>query len=201
MQTRPRLDDPDLIWRRRGFALEYATLGWNVVGVIVLAILAASSSSVALLGFGLDSLIEIGASVVVVWELSGSGEARQLRALRLIGGAFVALAAYLTVQSTLALVVGHHASRSPGGILWTAVTAAVMFGLAFGKGRAGRALKNPVLVTEGRVTFVDGMLAVAVLLGLALNLALGWWWADPIAGFVIAFYAVREAVSIFRHDH
>jgi divalent metal cation (Fe/Co/Zn/Cd) transporter len=73
-----------------------------------------------------------------------------------------------------------------------------MFLLAAGKGRVGRALGNPVLVTEGRVTFIDGLLAVAVLLGLALNFAFEWWWADPIAGLVIVYYAIREAVHIFR---
>jgi divalent metal cation (Fe/Co/Zn/Cd) transporter len=83
------------------------------------------------------------------------------------------------------------------GIAWTAVTAAVMFGLAAGKRRTGRALGNPVLVTEGRVTTVDGLLAVAVLLGLSLNAAAGWWWADPLAGYVLVGYAVREAREIF----
>lgn len=184
---------------RRGKALEWTTLGWNVVGVIVLGWLAAASASVALLGFGLDSLIEIGASTVVLWELSGSGEDRQRRALRLIGIAFIALAAYLLIQSTLALVAGHHATPSIGGIAWTGLTAVVMFALAFGKRRTGLALGNPVLVAEGKVTTVDGILAVAVLVGVALDLVFGLWWADPLAGLVIVFYAVREAVAIFRH--
>jgi divalent metal cation (Fe/Co/Zn/Cd) transporter len=183
---------------RRGRMLEWFTLGWNILGVFVLAILAVSAASVALIGFGLDSLIEIGASTVVLWELSGTGEARQRRALRLIGIAFIALAVYLVVQSTLALLTGHHASASIAGIVWTAVTALVMFALASGKARTGRTLGNPVLVTEGRVTFIDGLLAVAVLAGLALNLTLGWWWADPLAGYVIVYYAIREAIHIFR---
>lgn len=183
---------------RRGKALEWTTLLWNVVAVVVLARLAFLSSSVSLVGFGLDSLIEIGASTVVLWELSGTGEARQRRALQLIGAAFVALAIYLTAQSTVALVTGHRAQPGIGGILWTGVTALVMFGLAFGKRRTGRALKNPVLETEGRVTFVDGLLACAVLLGITVDLTLGWWWADPIAGYVIVYYAIREAVQIFR---
>jgi divalent metal cation (Fe/Co/Zn/Cd) transporter len=183
---------------RRGKALEWTTLLWNVVAVVVLARLAFLSSSVSLVGFGLDSLIEIGASTVVLWELSGTGEARQRRALQLIGAAFVALAIYLTAQSTVALVTGHRAEPGVGGILWTGVTALVMFALAFGKRRTGRALKNPVLETEGRVTFVDGLLACAVLLGITVDLTLGWWWADPIAGYVIVYYAIREAVHIFR---
>lgn len=183
---------------RRGFQLEWLTLGWNVVGVAVLAYLAIRASSVALAGFGLDSLIEIGASIVVIWELSGAGDARRRRALHFIGIAFIALAVYLAAQSAIALSSAHHASHSIGGIAWTGATAGVMFLLAAGKRRAGRALDNSVLVTEGRVTFIDGMLAITVLLGLGLNFVFGWWWADPVAGLVIVYYAAREAVHIFR---
>jgi divalent metal cation (Fe/Co/Zn/Cd) transporter len=182
---------------RRGFALEYVTLAWNVAGIVVLAIAAVSARSVALAGFGLDSLIEIGASTVVLWELSGAGEERQRRGLRLIGYAFAALAVYLLVQSTVVLVTGYHPRPSALGMAWTAVTAAVMFALAWGKARTGRALGNPVLRTEGRVTMIDGILAAAVLLGLALNSALGWWWADPAAGYVLVCYAAREVREIF----
>ncbi len=188
---------------RRGFALEYATLSWNVAGIVVLTIAAISARSVALAGFGLDSLIEIGASAVVIWELSGAGERRQQRqrrALRLIGYAFGALAVYLLVQSTLVLAIGYRPRHSPLGIAWTAVTAVVMFALAAGKARTGRALGNPVLTTEGRVTLIDGILAVAVLLGLALNAAAGIWQADPVAGYVLVGYAGKEIVEIFRHD-
>ena len=182
---------------RRGFVLEYLTLGWNVAGVAVLAVTAISARSVALAGFGLESLIEIAASVVVVWELSGTGAARQRRALRLIGWGFAALALYLLVQSSLVLTAGFRPGHSAGGIAWTAVTAVVMFGLAAGKARTGAALGNPVLATEGRVTLVDGILATAVLAGLALNAALGWWQADPAAGYLLVGYAVREVRAIF----
>ena len=182
---------------RRGFALEFVTLGWNVIGVVVLAIAAAAARSVALAGFGLDSLIEIGASTVVIWELSGAGPARQRRALRLIGCAFAALAVYLLIQSTVVLAAGYHTRHSAVGIGWTAATAALMFALAFGKARTGAALGNPVLQTEGRVTLIDAILATAVLTGLALNAALGWWWADPAAGYVLVYYAAREVRQIF----
>lgn len=182
---------------RRGFVLEYLTLGWNVAGIVVLAVAAITARSVALAGFGLDSLIEIGASTVVIWELSGTGEDRQRRGLRLIGYAFAALALYLLIQSTVVLAVGYHPRHSPLGIGWTAVTAAAMFALAAGKARTGRALDNPVLRTEGRVTTIDGILACAVLLGLVLNAAAGWWWADPAAGYVLVYYAAREVREIF----
>ena len=181
---------------RRGFRLEYVTLAWNVIGVAVLAVSAVAARSVALAGFGLDSLIEIGASAVVIWELSGTGKVRQHRALRLIAWAFAALAVYLAVQSTWVLLSGHRAGHSVAGIIWTATTAAVMFALAASKSRTGKALGNPVLSTEGRVTLVDGILAVSVLAGLALNAAEGWWWADPLAGYVLVFYAGRETRAI-----
>jgi hypothetical protein len=197
--TNPASADQSLL--RQGFVLEYTTLAWNVVGVVVLAAAAWIARSVALAGFGLDSLIEIGASAVVIWELSNVGDDRQRRALRLIGGAFTALAAYLLIQSTWVLVAGYHPHHSLLGIIWTTLTAAVMFLLAAGKARTGAALNNPVLRTEGRVTLIDGVLAAAVLVGLVLNAWLGWWWSDPAAGYVLVYYAAREASSIFFHHH
>ena len=191
-RTRPQL----LSLGRR---LEYATLAWNIVGIVVLAIAAVSARSVALAGFGLDSLIEIGASVVVLWELAGVDEQRSRRALRAIGLAFVALALYLALQSTVVLAVGFHPRHSTTGIVWTAVTAGAMFTLAAGKARTGAALDNAVLRTEGKVTLVDGILAMAVLLGLVLNADLGWWWADPAAGYVLVYYGVKEALAALMH--
>lgn len=180
---------------RRGRRLEAATLGWNVVATVVLAVATVEARSVALFGFGLDSLIEIGASTVVLWELADAAHDLQRRALRFIGWAFVTLAAYLVLQSTIVLIAGYRSHHSVLGIVWTALTVAVMFALAAGKARTGAALDNPVLRTEARVTTVDAILACAVLAGLVLNAALGWWWADPVAGYVLVFYALREAHS------
>ncbi len=182
----------------RGRRLEVLTLGWNVIGVAVLAGAAWRARSVALAGFGLDSLIEIGASMVVIWELSDTGGLRQRRALRFIGVAFGILALYLAAQGAVALAAHHRAATSPAGIAWTALTAATMFALAVGKARTGSALANPVLVAEGRVTRVDGLLALAVLASLVLNAALGWWWSDPAAGYVLVAYALREVGAIRR---
>ncbi len=182
----------------RGRRLEAATLGWNVVGVFVLAYGVVTARSVALAGFGLDSLIEIGASTVVLWELAGTDDERRHRAMRLIGLAFVALALYLGIQSTVVLVMRFHPHHSVLGIAWTALTAAVMFALAHGKSRTGAALGNPVLIAEGRITLIDGILASAVFAGLVLNAWAGWWWADPLAGYVLLFYAVREARESLR---
>jgi divalent metal cation (Fe/Co/Zn/Cd) transporter len=177
---------------QRGLRLEYVTLAWNVVGSGLVLVAAAAARSVALAGFGLDSLIEIVASAVVVWQLKGSAKARERKALRVIGVAFVVLALYMAAQSSYVLVVGFRPHHSQLGIVWLALTALAMFTLAYSKSTTGRALGNRVLQTEARVTVIDGLLAVSVLVGLSLNAWLGWWWADPLAAFVIVFYGLRE---------
>ena len=185
---------------RIGYILEGITLIWNGMGVVVLAIAAITAKSVALAGFGLDSLVEIGASTVVLWELRDIEGNRRQRALRLIGWAFLLLALYLIVQSSYVLVTGFHSRHSVLGIVWTSITAVAMFVLSSGKFRVGRALSNQVLLTEGRVTFIDGVVATTVLIGLVLNALVGWWWADPVAGLVIAGYSVREGLEAIGHS-
>ncbi|HEY7418404.1 MAG TPA: cation transporter [Ktedonobacteraceae bacterium] len=185
---------------RRGLLLEYLTLGWNVIGVIVVILAAYAARSVALAGFGLDSLIEIFASVVVVWQLTGINLKRERQALRLIGVAFVALVIYIVAQLLYTLLTGMHPAISIGGIAWTAATLIAMLLLATGKRITGRQLKNEVLLTEGRVTLVDAYLAGAVLLGLVLNALFGWWWADPLASLVIVYYGIREAIHAFHES-
>lgn len=183
---------------RRGLTLEYLTVGWNGVGTAVSIVAAVAAGSVALAGFGLDSLIEIGASNVVIWQLHQRDRTREGRALRLIGGAFIALALYIAVQAIYTLITAQHPHQSILGIAWTAVTCLTMLALAAGKARTGKALDNPVLQTEGRVTLIDAYLAGTILIGLALNAAVGWWWADPLAGLVIVFYGVREGRHALR---
>jgi divalent metal cation (Fe/Co/Zn/Cd) transporter len=176
----------------RGLRLEYATLAWNVVGSVVVITAAVRARSVGLAGFGLDSLVEIVASLVVVWQLRGIADGRERRALRIIGVAFLALAAYIAAQSVYVLIAGAQPHHSLLGIGWLAATVLAMFALTWGKGRTGRELGNRVLETESRVTMIDGYLAGAVLVGLLLNALAGWWWADPLAGFVIVAYGLRE---------
>lgn len=185
---------------RRGLHLEYATLGWNVVGTVVVIVAAIAAGSVALAGFGLDSLIEIFASVVVVWQLKGVHDARERRALRMIGVAFFALAVYILAQSAYTLFRAEHPAKSIGGIIWLAATLAAMLLLAQGKRVTGKRLGNPVLMTEAHVTMIDAYLAAAVLVGLVLNAAFGWWWADPLAGLVIVYYGLREGIEIWRGE-
>jgi divalent metal cation (Fe/Co/Zn/Cd) transporter len=179
---------------RRGLRLEYATLGWNVVGVGIVIAAAIAARSVALAGFGLDSLIEIFASVIVVWQLKGVNEGRERRALRLIGGAFFALAVYVLIQAAYVLIRQARPHTSIPGILWLAATLVAMLLLASGKRVTGTHLGNAVLMTEAHVTLIDAYLAGAVLIGLVLNALFGWWWADPLAGLVIVYYGIKEGL-------
>ncbi len=177
---------------RRGLLLEYTTLGWNVVGSVIVLIAAILARSIALAGFGLDSLIEIFASVIVIWELTGTEQGRERRALRLIGIAFLCLALYILVQSTVILLRGARPHPSLPGILWLAATLVAMLLLAWGNRVTGARIGNTVLMTESRVTLIDALLAAAVLAGLVLNASFRWWWADPLAGLVIVYYGTKE---------
>ena len=185
--------------RRRGLRLEYVTLGWNVVGSVLVLAAAVAARSVALAGFGLDSLIEIVARLVVVWQLQEMQVVeRERRALQIIGVAFLVLAVYIAGQSIYVLASEAHPHHSLLGIVWLALTALAVFALAAGKHVTGRALGNRVLQTEARVTMIDGLLATAVLIGPILNAAVGWWWADPAAAFVIVYYGLREGPHALR---
>ncbi|HEY9635080.1 MAG TPA: cation transporter [Coleofasciculaceae cyanobacterium] len=177
---------------RQGLLLEYLTLGWNVVGTGVVIVSGLQASSIALVGFALDSLIEICASIVVIWQLNGVNQKREQQALRLIGTAFFMLATYILIQSSNTLLDQSRSSSSLVGIVWLIATFLAMLALAAGKAHTGRKLDNPVLKAEARVTLVDAYLAGSVLIGLLLNALLGWWWADPLAGLVIVFYGFKE---------
>ncbi len=159
----------------QGLFLEYITLLWNVVGCIFVIFAAYSARSVALLGFGIDSMIEIFASIVVVWQLKSINRDKEKLAEHLICIAFLLLALYIFIQSSIVIATRFHAQNSPIGIIWLAATAIVMYLLAFGKSRVGKKLNNPVLKKEAKVTLVDGFLATSVLAGLLLNMLFGFW--------------------------
>jgi divalent metal cation (Fe/Co/Zn/Cd) transporter len=184
---------------QRGLWLEYTTLGWNAVGTVVVLVAAFRAASAALVGFGLDSAIEIFASVVVVWQLKGLEQSREALALKLIGSAFIALAIYVFAQSVWTLIANAHPSPSPLGIVWLAVTCGVMLLLAWSKLVTGRKLGNVVLTAEARVTLIDAALAGAVLIGVGINALFGWWWADPLAGLVIVYYGLTEGRAAWQH--
>ena len=183
---------------RRGIRLEYATLAWNVGEAVLVLIAAAIAHSVALAGFGLDSVLEIFASVVVIWQLTGGRPEREKVALHLIGGAFLVIALYIATESTRTLLIHAHPRASALGMASLGATTVAMVGLGIAKGRLGRRLDNPVLRTEARVTITDGYLAVSILIGLLLNATLRWWWTDPAAAFVIVFYGLKEAWEVWH---
>src|SRR5260370_2261220 len=178
---------------RRGLLLEYTTLAWNVIGTVVMVAAAIKAHSVALAGFGIDSLIEIFASMIVIWQLKGTHERRERAALRCIAGAFVALAAYVLVQSAYTLGTGARPAPSISGMVWLALTVAAMLLLAACKHVTGRQLSNPVLMADARVTLGDAYLAATAFVGVGLNGAFGWGWADPVSGLVIVYYGFRAS--------
>jgi len=184
---------------RRGLLLEDATLGWNAVGAAIVVAAALDTRSVALAGFALVSWIEIFASIIVVWQLKGLDRDRDRPALRMIGAAFFALAGFVVAQAAYAVASDTHPSPSTTGMIWLEATAVAMLLLAWGKHTIGRQLGNPVLLAESRLTLIDAYLAVVVLVGLVLNAALGWWWADPLASLALAYYGAWVGLEAWQH--
>jgi divalent metal cation (Fe/Co/Zn/Cd) transporter len=189
--------------RRRGFWLEYASMAWMAAEAAVAITAGVLASSLALTGFGLDSVIEFCAAAIVVWQLRGEieGQDRETRAVRLIAVTFFALAAYLTVEGIRDLA-GHARPGQPvAGLAVTATALAVMPLLAAAKRRTGRQLGNRTLIADSAETAFCALTSAATLLGVGLNALLGWWWADPTAGLLIAALAVKEGMEAWEeHD-
>ena len=187
--------------RRRGFALEYATMAWMVAEAAVAITAGVLASSIVLIGFGLDSVIEFFAAIIVVWQLRGevAGQQRETRAVRLIAVTFFALAAYLAAESIHDLVTRARPGESIAGLAVAAAALIVMPVLAVAKRRTGQAMGNRTLVTESAETFFCAYTSAAALAGVGLNTMLGWWWADPAAALVIAALAVKEGLEAW-HD-
>jgi divalent metal cation (Fe/Co/Zn/Cd) transporter len=177
---------------RRGLLLEYLTIAWSVLSAVVASAAGIAAGSVALVGFALDSSIEVFAGAVVVWQLRAVTGGRDRLALRLIGVAFLLLAAYVLVQALRSLLTRARPESSVAGIALTAGSLLVMSILGIAKGRTGSKLGNPVLLTEAKVTLIDAGLSATLPAGLVLNAALGWWWADPVVALGLATLAVKE---------
>ena len=184
--------------RRRALRLEYTTIAWNAFEGAAAIAAGIVAHSVALTAFGLDSAIEVLASSVATWQLREGGPHRDRAALRIIGACFLVVAVYVGIAAILRLMSGKHPHGSPFGIAITAAAVVVMTILGAAKSRLGRVLGNAVLLAEARFSLVDAGLSATVLLGLALNLALGWWWADPVAALAIAMLAVMEGFEGVR---
>jgi divalent metal cation (Fe/Co/Zn/Cd) transporter len=182
-------------------ALAWAGIAWHVIECAVAVAAGLAASSVALIGFGIDSAIESSAGLVVVWLFasrhSGSAAAER-RAQRLIAGSFFLLAVYIALEATRALTSGAEPEASWIGIALAAVTAPAMPLLARVKVGLGRRLGSQATVSEGAQTMLCAYLSVALLIGLGANAVLGWWWADPLAALAIGAVALREGRASWR---
>ncbi len=186
---------------RRIRLLVAATITYNVVEAVVAIAAGTVASSVALIGFGLDSVIEVSSAAAVAWQFAGSDPQRRERVtLRMIACSFFALAAYVTVEAVRTLGGAGEPQRSPVGIVLVAVSVVVMPGLSWAQRRAGRELGSASAVADSKQTLLCTYLSAAVLVGLILNGTLGWWWADPVAGLALAVLAVREGRNAWRGD-
>jgi len=170
-----------------------ATITYNVLEAVVAISAGTVAGSIALIGFGLDSVIEVSSAAAVAWQFSAPDpERREQVALRVIAGSFFALAAYVTVEALRTLVTGSEPERSTVGIVLVAVSVVVMPFLSWAQRRAGRELGSASAVADSRQTLLCTYLSAGVLVGLVLNAALGWWWADPVVALGLAAVAVRE---------
>ena len=193
---RPRLE-------RRARFLAWGGIAWHVVEFAIALAAGIAAASVALVGFGIDSLIEAAAGVTVIWRFSGSrltSETSERRAQQFIAASYFVLAVFIAVDSLRQLVGGNEPGVSWVGIALAAVTAPTMPLLARAKRKVGHALDSAATVGEGGQNMICAYLSIALLVGLLANALVGWWWADPIAALVIGAVAVREGAETWRGD-
>jgi divalent metal cation (Fe/Co/Zn/Cd) transporter len=193
--------DRTAVLQRRIRWIVATTIGYNLVEAIVAIAAGSAASSGALIGFGLDSTIEVLSAAAVAWQFTRRDPERwEKPTLRVIAIAFFALAGYVTVSSLLTVFGRVEVQHSPVGIVLTALSVVVMPFLSLAERRTGRELGSATAVADSKQTLICTYLSAAVLIGLVLNSLLGWWWADPIAGLVIAVFAIREGAEAWKGD-
>lgn len=173
--------------QRRGVRLEWFTVAWNITEAVVAVAAGIAAGSVALIGFGVDSGIEVAAASALLWRFRKAGAGAtdeehgraERKALYAVGVTFFALAAYIAIEGTIALATHEEPETSSVGLILSVVSLAVMPALAYAKQTTGRALGSKALLAEAMETWVCAYLSLALLAGVGLHLALGWWWADP----------------------
>src|SRR4051812_16412237 len=185
---------------RRARMLAWLGVGWHVIEAAIAILAGAAASSIALIGFGADSLIESAAGLVIVWRFATASEHAERRAQRLIAISFYVLAAYVAVEASRSLIGGHEPAASWVGIGLAAFTAATMPPLAIAKSRVAQQIGSSATHAEGRQNMVCAYLSLGLLVGLGANALLGWWWADPLTALAIAAVAVREGRDAWRGD-
>jgi divalent metal cation (Fe/Co/Zn/Cd) transporter len=178
-----------------------ATIGYNLIEAVIALAAGSVASSAALIGFGLDSIVEVLSAAAVAWQFTARDpESRERVTLRVIAMSFFGLAAYVTVDSTLALFGVREPAHSPIGILLAAASLIVMPFLSWFERRVGRELGSASAVADSRQTLICSYLSAALLAGLLLNSLFGWGWADALAGLVIAAFAIKEGAEAWRGD-
>ena len=185
---------------RRARQLAWATIAWNVIEAVVAITVGAAASSIALVGFGLDSTVEVLSAVVILWQLHGLAADRERRALRLIAVSFFALAVYVAVQAIVDLSSRAQPESAPVGIGLAIASLVVMPILAGAKRRTGRAMGSSTVVADSNQTKLCAYLSAILLGGLLLNASVGWWWADPLAALAIAVLAINEGREAWRGE-
>jgi divalent metal cation (Fe/Co/Zn/Cd) transporter len=200
---RPELDEGRVATLRRRIRLFVAaTITYNLVEAVIALTAGAAASSSALIGFGLDSVIEVSSALAVAWQFAGRDpEARERVALRVIATSFFALAIFVSVDAVRALFGGSEAEHSTVGIVLAAVSLCVMPFLSWAQRRAGRELGSRSAVADSKQTLLCTYLSAVLLVGLLLNSLFGWTWADPIAALIIAGVAVREGLEAWRGEN
>jgi divalent metal cation (Fe/Co/Zn/Cd) transporter len=188
------------VLERRAVRLAWATIGWNLVEAVVAIVAGTAANSIALVGFGLDSTVEVMSAMVIVWQFRGLAEDRERRALKLIAVSFFGLAAYVAIQAIIDLVGKSKPESSPVGIGLAIASLVVMPLLARAKRRTGNAMGSVTVVADSNQTKLCAYLSAILLGGLALNATVGWWWADPIAALAIAALAVNEGREAWRGE-
>lgn len=189
------------VLHRRIRIIVAVTIGYNLIEAVIAITAGTAASSAALVGFGLDSTIEVLSAAAVAWQFTRRDPERwEKPTLRVIAVAFFALAAYVTATSVLALIAAVDVQHSTVGIALTALSVVVMPFLSYAERRAGREAGSATAVADSKQTLVCTYLSAAVLVGLVLNSTLGWWWADAIAALVIAGFALREGVEAWKGD-
>ena len=170
------------------------TIGWNSIEAIIAIGSGLLAGSIALVGFGLDSVVEVSSALVIAWRLTrGASEAAERRAVRLIALTFFAIALYVSLDAVLKLLgFGDEPERSNVGLAITALSLVVMPALAWAKRRVARGLGSVALAADAAETQLCTYLSAVVLIGLAANVLAGWWWMDPLAGLVVAALAIKE---------
>ncbi|CAN5499474.1 cation transporter [soil metagenome] len=185
---------------RTAVRLAWATIGWNVIEAVAAIAAGTAAGSIALVGFGLDSTVEVMSAAVIVWQFRGLAHEREQRALRLIAISFFVLGAYVAVQAIVDLAGRARPDSSAVGIGIAAASLIVMPLLARLKRRAGQQMGSATVLADSKQTQLCTYLSAILLGGLILNATVGWWWADPVAAIAIATLAVNEGRQAWRGE-